>query len=81
MNKIKLKNYSKFMGELIDVNDNKNPNVDSSRHIRYDDLLINHKEYLNKNNKYYIYCNGGVKSKKVVAMLEFYGYDVTLVEK
>lgn len=81
MKKIKLKNYSKFMGELIDVNDNKNPNVDSSRHISYDDLLINHKEYLNKNNKYYIYCNGGVKSKKVVAMLEFYGYDVTLVEK
>ena len=81
MKKIKLKDYNSFMGKLIDVNDNKNPNVNSFMHIRYDDLLINHKELINKNDKYYIYCNGGVKSKKVVAMLEFYGYDVTLVEK
>lgn len=81
MKKIKLKDYNSFMGELIDVNDNKNPNINSSMHIRYDDLLINHKELINKNKKYYIVCNGGVKSKKVVAMLEFYGYDVTLIEK
>ena len=33
------------------------------------------------NKKYFIYCNGGVKSRKAVNVLEFYGYDVTLVYK
>lgn len=45
----------------------------------YDNLLCNHNKYLNKNMKYYIYCKKGFKSKKVVAVLEAYGYDVTLV--
>lgn len=45
----------------------------------YDNLLLNHNKYLNKNIKYYIYCKKGFKSKKVAAVLEAYGYDVTLV--
>ena len=45
----------------------------------YDNLLCNHNKYLNKDNKYYIYCKKGHKSKKVARVLEAYGYDITLV--
>ncbi len=45
----------------------------------YENLLCNHQKYLNKNNKYFIYCLKGFKSKRVTAILEAYGYDVTLV--
>lgn len=48
-------------------------------YILYDNLLFNHQKYLNKNNRYYIYCEKGIKSKKVTSILEAYGYDVTLV--
>ena len=81
MKKILLKDYNSNMGIFIDINYNDSKVVDNSIHIVYEDLLINHKELLDKNKKYYIYCNGGIKSKKVVNMLDFYGYDVTLVYK
>lgn len=81
MKKILLKDYNSNMGIFIDINYNDSKVVDNSIHIVYEDLLINHKELLDKNKKYYIYCNGGIKSKKVVNILDFYGYDVTLVYK
>lgn len=81
MRKILLKDYNSNMGIFIDINYNDSKVVDNSIHIVYEDLLINHKELLDKNKKYYIYCNGGIKSKKVVNILDFYGYDVTLVYK
>lgn len=59
--------------------DNKKLLLENEIHISYDDLLINYKELLDINKKYYIYCNGGIKSKKAVNILEFYGYDVSLV--
>ena len=66
---------------FIDINYNDSNVVDDSINIPYERLLINHKELLDKNNKYFIYCNGGVKSRKAVNILDFYGYDVTLVYK
>ena len=69
MKTIKKDNYYNE-GILIDLD------VD---YIPYDNLLCNHNKYLNKNNQYYIYCKKGIKSKKVTAILEAYGYDVTLV--
>lgn len=81
MKKLLLKDYKKDMGIFIDVNNNDNNVVSDSVHIPYEKLLINHSELLDKNKKYYIYCNGGIKSKKAVNILEFYGYDVTLIVK
>lgn len=81
MKKIKLKDYVKSMGTFIDINYSDDNQVVGALHIPYEELLVNHKEYLNKNNKYYIYCKGGIKSRKAVQILEFYGYDVTVVEK
>lgn len=69
------------MGTFIEVDYNKQIDILGSKHIPYEKLMSNFREILDKNNKYYIYCNGGVKSRKVVSILEFYGYDVTLVEK
>ena len=45
----------------------------------YEKLLYNPSLYLDKNKKYYFYCKKGVKSTKVVSILEIYGYDVTRV--
>ncbi len=70
------------MGTLIDVSDaltyKENP-YPGSINIPYEKLLLNYKELLNKNNKYYIMCTKGIHSRKVVSILEFYGYDVTQV--
>ena len=81
MKKILLKDYQNYMGEFIDINNNPSNIVSNSKHIPYETLLINHKELLDKNKKYFLYCNGGVKSKKATNILEFYGYDVTYVSK
>ena len=81
MKKILLSDYKEYMGIFIEVNDNYKMIVKNSIHIPYDNLVINYKELLNKSNKYFIYCNSGVKSKKAVNILSFYGYDVTLVVK
>lgn len=84
MKRIDLNVYNPSMGTLIDVMDElsykKNP-YKGSINIPYEKLLLNYKELLNKNNKYYIMCSKGVHSKKVVSILEFYGYDVTQVIK
>jgi len=81
MKKILLKDYNPSMGIFIDVNYNDSEIVKNSKHISYEQLLVNHSELLDKDKKYFIYCNGGLKSKKAVNILEFYGYDVTLVYK
>lgn len=81
MKKILLNDYHESDGIFIDVNYNDKKVVNNSLHISYENLLVNHKELLDKRKKYFIYCNGGVKSKKAVSILEFYGYDVTLVYK
>lgn len=70
------------MGTLIDVSDEityKENQVPGSINIPYEKLLLNYKELLNKNSKYYIMCTKGIHSRKVVSILEFYGYDVTQV--
>lgn len=82
MKRIDLNVYNSTMGTLIDVSDEitykQNPNP-GSINIPYEKLLLNYKELLNKNKKYYIMCLKGVHSRKVVSILEFYGYDVTQV--
>lgn len=81
MKKILLKDYRSNMGMFIDINNEASKVVRDYKHIKYEELMINYNELLDKNKKYYIYCNGGIRSKKAVSVLEFYGYDVTLVYK
>ena len=68
MKTIKINEF-KHDGELINLE-----NVD-----HYEKYLYNPSLYLDKNNKYYFYCKNGIKSKKIVSILEIYGYDVTRV--
>ena len=42
---------------------------------------MNYKVLLDRDKKYFITCNRGTLSKKVVNMLEYLGYDVTQVLK
>lgn len=82
MKSIKLENYNQSMGILIDVRNWEEyikSHVNGSINIPYNDLLFNHNKYLNKNNKYFLICSGGVKSKKATNILSVYGYDVTNV--
>jgi len=49
--------------------------------IPYDDLMNNYRNYLNKNNIYYIYCKSGKLSKRVVVVLNYLGYNTIMLEK
>lgn len=76
--------YNPSMGILIDVQhplDYKENPTPNSKNMYADKLLMNYKTVLDKNKKYYIICNKGTLSRKVVAMLEYLGYDVTQVIK
>lgn len=81
MKTILLSEFKNNMGIFIDVNYVNSNVVSNGVHIPYENLLVNHSELLDKNKKYYIYCNGGIKSRKAVNILQYYGYDVTLVVK
>ena len=77
-----ISDYNPSMGILIDVQHpedyKKNP-TPNSKNMYADKLLLNYKTILDRNQKYFIVCNKGTLSKRVVAMLEYLGYDVTQV--
>ena len=82
MKRIKLSEYNSNMGILIDVQhpeDYKENGVLGSINIYADKLLMNSKAYLDYNKKYFIICNKGHLSGRVVAYLEYLGYNVTQV--
>ncbi len=68
---------------IIDIQDRykyrENP-YPGSVNIPYDDLMNNYRNYLNKSQKYYIYCKSGKLSKRVVAVLGYLGYNVSVIE-
>lgn len=82
MKKIMISDYNPSMGILIDVQHpedyKKNPTL-NSKNMYADKLLLNYKMVLDKNQKYFIVCSKGTLSRRVVAMLEYLGYDVTQV--
>ena len=84
MKKIMYSEYNPDMGILIhvqhplDYKENPTPN---SKNIYADKLLMSYKVLLDKSKKYFIICNKGTLSGRVVAMLEYLGYDVTQVLK
>lgn len=84
MKYINLYEYKSSYGKLIDVQSPSEyliEHINGSINIPYDELIFNHKKYLNMNDKYYIICKNGVKSKKATNILSFYGYDVTNIIK
>lgn len=82
MKRITFNEYNYKMGILIDVQhplDFKDNPTDGAINIYADKLLMNYNKYLDYNKKYYIICNKGFLSRKVVSMLEYLGYDATQV--
>lgn len=51
-------------------------NIKNSINIPYNYLLQLPDEYLNKNKRYYLYCDTGSKSRKLCIHLSKLGYDV-----
>ena len=75
VNKLKLINDA----EIIDIRSREKYNdrhILNAINIPFDDLLINHQKYINKNNKYYIYCQKGMKSRQLCGILKNQGYNV-----
>ncbi len=82
MKKIQLEQYNKSMGTLIDLSSPQdylyNHPMDAIN-IPYQKFMLYYDKYLKKENPYYFICRKGVHSRRVVTMLEYFGYDVTQV--
>lgn len=69
--------------KLIDIrsvakyNDNHIPNAIN---INSENLVANPSKYINKNEKYYLYCQKGITSKKIVQILNVKGYNVVNIQ-
>lgn len=64
---------------LIDIRDNykyAEGTILNSKNIPYRFLITNPNNYLNMNEKYYIFCNQGITSEKVCSYLSKLGYSV-----
>ena len=82
MKRISFKDFNPSMGILIDVQhpvDYKLNPTPGAINIYADKLLMDSKQYLTYNKKYYIICHKGFLSRRVTSMLEYLGYDVTQV--
>ena len=66
INIIDIRNREKF-------NDNHIPN---SINIPFNEIVLNPSKYFDKDEVYYIYCQKGIMSKKICAMLSNLGYNV-----
>ena len=49
--------------------------IPTSINIPYNNLSLNPDKYLNKNNKYYIYCQTGSTSEDLIHILNYKGYN------
>ena len=53
---------------IIDIRDSQKYNdnhINGARNIVYEQLMIYPYKYLDKNNKYYLYCQKGIKSRRL----------------
>ena len=67
---------------IIDIRNEQNFNnnhIPGAKNISYEKLILKPELYLNKNNKYYIYCQKGIMSAKLCGRLSSLGYKVSSV--
>ncbi len=70
--------------KIIDVSDKytySTSHLPNSINIPYDELLNNYRVYLNKRDRYYLYCKSGKLSKRATLVLSSLGYNVYYLEK
>ena len=61
--------------DIRNKNDFFKGHIDGAININYIDLVYNPEKYLKKDILYYVYCNNGIKSKRVVLKLNELGYN------
>ena len=69
---------------IIDIRDNYSYNTGHIPHalnIPYYSLLSNYSLYLNKSDKYYLYCDYGKQSKEIINRLNLFGYDTYYIKE
>ena len=69
---------------IIDIRDNYSYNeghIKNAKNIPYYSLLSNYSMYLNKNEKYYLYCNYGHQSMEISNRLNLFGYNTSYVKE
>jgi len=65
--------------KIIDVSDKYTyslGHLNNSINIPYDELINNYRIYLNKSERYYLYCKSGKLSKRAAMVLSSLGYKV-----
>lgn len=68
---------------IIDIRDNYTYNlghIKGAINIPYYNLLNNYSHYLNKNEKYYLYCENGRQSQEISNRLNLFGYNTVNIE-
>lgn len=85
MNNISVESLNELIpiAKIIDIRDNYQYNlgkIPSAINVPMNFLLMNPENYLNKNNKYYIYCEYGTRSERACMLLTSKGYDVINVQ-
>lgn len=66
-----------YKPEIIDIRSNEKYNdnhIFNAHNIPFNNLLLSPEKYLNKQNKYYIYCQKGLQSKQLCRTLNMKGY-------
>lgn len=67
---------------LIDLRSNisfNNNHINGAKNIEYNNLISNPSAFINKNEKFYLYCQKGIRSHKACVYLDKMGYDVVNV--
>lgn len=57
-----------------------NNHIPSARNIPLEKLITQPEQYLNKIDKYYIYCQKGLSSESVCSILSKVGYNVISID-
>ena len=76
---LELNNINLDSFNIIDLRDEisfRKKNILNSKNISFYNLLINPEKYLNKDDKYLLICEYGLKSKRVSDILKRLGYHV-----
>ena len=80
MNNISISDLKKLNNvNIIDIRSIEKYNsnhIDGSRNIEFEKILLYPEKYLDRNNKYYIYCQTGARSLKLCRILANNGFDV-----
>ena len=85
MNEISIYELLKLSNpNIIDIRDKYSFSMGSlngSKNIPYYSLLSNYSIYLNKNERYYLYCDYGHQSKEISNRLNLFGYNTFYVKE